>query len=364
MIAASLAKEQLRNQALSLGFSFFGVAPAQQAPGYEHLIEWIQRGYAGEMSYNPKRSDAYRHPDSVLEGCKSVVMLGMPYAKNPRTTRSKFEIESGSILEPVQASDCKIGSYATGQVDYHDLIRQRLNTLTNSLEAMYPDSKNRGVVDTAPLLERDFARLAGIGWVGKNTLLLNRSAGSCFFLAALLTSVELAQDNPFEEDHCGTCTACLDACPTSAFVGPHVLDASRCISYLTIEYRGVIPSDLSHKMDGWVFGCDVCQMVCPWNRKREADVPEELQPSHRIAKTSVEHWLSLDEPGFRKLYRKTPFWRTKLTGMQRNAMIVAANNHRFDLREQIASFASSNDEVLRATSQWSLAKLDREGGTQ
>jgi len=356
MIAASLAKEQLRNQALSLGFSFFGVAPAQQAPGYEHLIEWIQRGYAGEMSYIPKRSDAYRHPDSVLEGCKSVVMLGMPYAKNPRTTRSKFEIESGSILEPAQVSDCKIGSYATGQVDYHDLIRQRLNALTNSLEAMYPDSKNRGVVDTAPLLERDFARLAGIGWVGKNTLLLNRSAGSYFFLAALLTSVELAQDNPFEEDHCGTCTACLDACPTSAFVGPHVLDASRCISYLTIEYRGVIPSDLSHKMDGWVFGCDVCQMVCPWNRKREVELQSELQPSRLEKLESLEHWLTIDEKTFRKLYRHTPFWRTRLQGMQRNAMIAAANANRTELRPLVEKFAQSDDDVLRSTSLWCSTK--------
>ncbi len=357
MIAAMLAKDQLRSQATSLGFSLFGVARAQPAPGYTHLLEWIKRGYAGEMSYIPKRAAAYQHPDSVLEGCKSVVMLAMPYAANPLTTRSKRDSEPALNNEPSDSSQCKIGSYATGQVDYHDLIRQRLNELIEFLENMYPTSSNRGVVDTAPLLERDFARLAGIGWIGKNTLLLNRTAGSYFFLAALLTSVEFAADSPFEEDYCGSCTACLDACPTSAFIGPRVLDASRCISYLTIEYRGAIPSQLSEKMDDWVFGCDVCQMVCPWNRKPIVVVPSELQASRLGDLQSLEHWLTMDEPTFRTLYRNTPFWRTKLSGMQRNAMIAAANTNRKDLREFVERFANSDDEILRTTSQWCTSKL-------
>lgn len=362
MIVSNLAKDQLRGQAKLLGFSLFGVARAQAAPGYDHLLEWIKRGYAGEMSYIPKRSAAYRHPDSVLEGCKSVVMLGMPYAANPRTTRSRRDTEPGlnaTATQPASplSSQCKTGSYATGQVDYHDLIRGRLNQLLVLMETMVPASKNRGIVDTAPLLERDFARLAGIGWVGKNTLLLNRTAGSYFFLAALLTSVELPEDDPFEEDHCGSCTACLDACPTNAFVEPRVLDASRCISYLTIEYRGAIPNELSERMDGWVFGCDVCQMVCPWNRKRDVEVPSELQPTgslerESLDRESIEHWLTIDEATFRKLYRHTPYWRTKLHGMQRNAMIAAANSNQKTLRALIDRFATSENEVLRLTSRW------------
>ncbi len=352
MIATVLAKDQLRSQAMSLGFSLFGVASAQSAPGYTHLLEWIERGYAGEMSYIPKRSSAYEHPDSVLAGCNSVIMLAMPYTANPRTTRSKSdsELERGNETSP--SSQSNIGSYATGQVDYHDLIRQRLNALIHFLESMYPSSQNRGVVDTAPLLERDFARLAGLGWIGKNTLLLNRTAGSYFFLAALLTSVPFAADNPFEEDHCGSCTACLDACPTSAFVEPRVLDASRCISYLTIEYRGIIPSHLSEKMDGWIFGCDVCQMVCPWNRKREVEVPSELRATDLMELGSLEHWLKMDETTFRKLYRHTPFWRTKLKGMQRNAMIAVVHANRTDLQALVETFANSDDEVLRSTSHW------------
>ncbi len=358
MIAAVIAKDQLRSQALALGFSRFGVARAQTAPGFDHLIEWIRRGYAGEMSYLSKRSAAYQHPDSVLEGCKSVVMLAMPYASNPLTTPRKVSPETDqNEITPSQTTQCKIGNYATGQVDYHELIRQRLNQLSSVLETMYPGSRNRGVVDTAPLLERDFAKLAGIGWIGKNTLLLNRTEGSYFFLSALLTSVELAEDSPFDADHCGSCTACLDACPTAAFVGPRILDASKCISYLTIEYRGIIPDELSEKMEDWIFGCDVCQMVCPWNRKRNAEVPVELEPSQLGDKMSLEHWLTIDESTFRKLYRHTPFWRTRLQGMQRNAMIAAANSNRADLRPHIEALATSSDEVLQSTGVWCLSKL-------
>jgi len=356
MITSLLATDQLRNQAMALGFSLFGVVRAQPAPGFERLQEWIQRGYAGEMNYIAKRASAYQHPDAVLEGCQSVVMLTMPYASNPLTTPRKSTSDQLALAQ--DTSGYKIGNYAAGQVDYHDLIRERLNKLANSMETMFPGSRNRGVVDTAPLLERDFAQLAGIGWIGKNTLLLNRSEGSYFFLAALLTSVELAEDISSETDHCGSCTACLDACPTSAFVGPHVLDASKCISYLTIEYRGRIPDSLSEKMDGWIFGCDVCQMVCPWNRKRDVTVPSELQPDQMDFKTSLEHWLTIDEATFRKIYRHTPFWRTKLSGMQRNAMIAAANSNRQDLKPIVKKFLNSNDEVLLSTCRWCLTKLN------
>ena len=352
MIAEVLARDQLRQHALSLGFSLFGVAPAQPSKGYDNLVEWLKRGYSGEMSYIPKRVEAYRHPNSVLDGCKSVVMLAMPYAANPLTQKRKNTPEQD---KPLYGG--KIGNYATGQVDYHDLIRERLNQLASELEVMYPGAATRGVVDTAPLLEREFAQMAGIGWIGKNTLLLNREQGSYFFLAALLTTVKIAAESPFETDHCGSCTACLDACPTSAFVEPRVLNASKCISYLTIEYRGLIPQELSDQMQNWIFGCDACQIVCPWNRKAETDVLAEFQPLDLDEKTSLEHWLTMEQSNFRKLYRHTPFWRTKLTGMQRNAMIAAANSHRIDLLPIVESFATSTDEVLQATSLWCLAKL-------
>jgi epoxyqueuosine reductase len=362
MIASKLARDQLQFNASQLGFSLFGIANAQPSPGFDRLIEWLRRGYAGTMSYIQKRSSAYENPDSVLTGCKCVIMLAMPYAPHPSTMPSKavrhddsdFGIAKGVTL----AAESKMGNYASGQVDYHDLLHDRLDQLRSILESMYPGSKNRGVVDTAPLMERDFAQMAGLGWIGKNTLLLNREHGSYFFLAALLTDVELAADDPFATDHCGTCTACLDACPTSAFVAPRVLNASRCISYLTIEYRGEIAPELSDQMADWIFGCDECQIVCPWNRKRQAEIAPEFKPIDMETKTSLEHWLSIDEQTFRELYRRTPFWRTKLSGMQRNAMIAAGNTNRQDLRAHVERFSTSEDQVLVNTSIWCLKKLD------
>ena len=351
-------RQQIQELCLNLGFSLFGVTPAQVSPGFDRLQEWIARGYAGTMDYIPKRLEAYKHPHSVLEGCKSVIMLGMPYTPSPYTQPSKRT----TYVPPVKSSEtnqfAKIGSYACGKVDYHDLIRELLNQICGTIISLVPGSNNRGVVDTAPLMERDFAQLAGIGWIGKNTLLLNQKSGSYFFLAAILTDIELEADEPFQSDHCGTCTACLDSCPTSAFEAPHVLNASRCISYLTIEHRGSIKEELSEKMGDWLFGCDVCQTVCPWNRKSEVDVLAPLRHVDLEQKTTLEHWLELDEVGFRALYRKTPFWRTKLTGMQRNAMIVAANQQRYDLVPLIESFLKSENEVLVDTASSSLIRLN------
>ena len=351
-----------------LGFSLFGVARAQASPGFARLQEWIAQGYAGTMDYIPKRLEAYRHPDAVLEGCKSVIMLGMPYTPSPHTRPSKransssahaHDNESSATPDAAANRFAKLGSYASGSVDYHDLIRESLNQICSHLAQQVPGSSNRGVVDTAPLMERDFAQLAGIGWIGKNTLLLHRQMGSYFFLAAVLTDIELEADDPFRSDHCGTCTACLDACPTGAFEKPHVLNASKCISYLTIEHRGTIAAELSEGMGDWLFGCDVCQMVCPWNRKVEAEVPPPFQHSDLDRKSSLEHWLQLDEDGFRTLYRKTPFWRTKLVGMHRNAMIVAANTNRHDLVPLIELLLQSDNSVLVQTAVETLARLNK-----
>jgi epoxyqueuosine reductase len=300
-------------------------------------------------------------------------MLGMPYTPSPHTRPSKRansssassrpELSDGSGAAAAPAAKAnrlaKLGSYASGSVDYHDLIRESMNQICSYLAQQVPGSSNRGVVDTAPLMERDFAQLAGIGWIGKNTLLLHRQMGSYFFLAAVLTDIELEADNPFPSDHCGTCTACLDACPTDAFEKPHVLNASKCISYLTIEHRGTITAELSEGIGEWLFGCDVCQMVCPWNRKVEVEVLPPFQHLDLDQKSSLEHWLQLDDAGFRTLYRKTPFWRTKLAGMQRNAMIVAANTNRLDLVPLIEPLLQSENSVLAQTALESLARLNK-----
>ena len=228
--------------------------PGCCAAGAARLDEWLAAGYAGQMHYLADRRDAYGDPNRVLDGVRSVVMLAMNYrTAEPAGPASRagprFAICVGRGRLP------RFDPRAAGSVGGVPAA------------IVSPEARVRGVVDTAPLLEREFAQLAGLGWIGKNTLLLNRDEGSWFFLAALLTDIELAYDAPHETDHCGTCRACLDACPTDAFPQPYVLDASRCISYLTIELRDAMPTELRPGMGEWVFGCDVCQDVCPWNSR-------------------------------------------------------------------------------------------------
>lgn len=361
-------REQLEALAAASGFPLFGIATARNSDAMEHLRSWIEQGYHGTMHYLAERLDAYQHPDAVLEGCRSVVMLGMAYASHPETRKRKHlpsPHSSKHLAAPDHSKppfedaplDARIGNYAMGEVDYHDFIRSQLNSMIQEVSEVVPGSRWRGVVDTAPLLERDYARIAGMGWIGKNTLLLNREWGSYFFLAALLTDLELPSDEPSATDHCGSCTACLDVCPTNAFVEPHVLNASRCISYLTIEYRGSIDPSLRQSMGNWIFGCDLCQIVCPWNRKRIDDYLPEFKPTGVEEKHSLRHWLSLDEETFRKLYRKTPFWRTKLRGMQRNALIAAGNMGRIDLLDLIVHHTRSEDPVVSESAVWAHQQI-------
>ncbi len=212
----------LKSEAARLGFGLAGVAPAVRPAGLDKLDQWLAAGYAGEMHYLAGRRAAYDHPRHVLDGARSVAILAFNYRN--------------AQAETAQPGRGRVSCYAWGD-DYHDLIRQRLDALCAFVAAHSPQARVRGVVDTAPLLEREFAELAGLGWIGKHTLLLNKQAGSWFFLAALVTDLELSYDAPYGADHCGTCRACLDACPTQAFVDSYVLDARRCISYLTIESR-------------------------------------------------------------------------------------------------------------------------------
>src|SRR6478609_8972317 len=219
--------QRIKTEASQLGFVLVGVCPAVAPAGVARLSEWLARGYAGEMDYLNARSPAYEHPRHVLDGVRSIVMLGWPY--------------SGATAPLPAAGHGRVSRYAWSGDDYHDIIHARLMQLVATLSSTASQAKARGVVDTAPLLEREFAQLAGLGWVGKNTLLINKPSGSYFFLAALLTDQALTYDEPFTAEHCGTCRACLDACPTGAFPQPYVLDASRCISYLTIELREAVP---------------------------------------------------------------------------------------------------------------------------
>lgn len=343
--------DRLKEAARAEGFSQLGIAPAMEPDGYSRLVEWIERGFAGEMHYLADRVGAYRHPSGVVDGARSVVMLTFPY--------------SGDATPAADDGRGRVARYLWSGDDYHDVIHPKLKRLRNVLLQAHPDARIRGVVDTAPLMERDFARLAGLGWQGKNTLLINKYAGSYFFLAALVTDLSLPADAPHESDHCGTCRRCLDACPTDAFPQPGVLDATRCISYLTIEHRGVIPEPLREPMGSWVFGCDVCQEVCPWNRPRRDAAPDAGQGEEgaaRGAEGSVERLdlldlFSLDDESFRSLYRKSPIWRARRRGLLRNAAIALGNQGRPEAVPALARGLYDAEPLVRGAAAWALARI-------
>jgi epoxyqueuosine reductase len=330
-----------------LGFVLAGVAAAAEPARIDAFHRWLENGYAGQMHYLEKRAEAYRHPNQVLAGCRTLLMLALPYR----------------AAEPQASPDdrARVARYAVGEADYHDVIHQRLKQLKAWLEQASPGALVRGVVDTAPLLEREFAEAAGLGWVGKNTLLLNRVWGSYFFLAALLTDLPLVVDPPQDKGYCGSCTACLDACPTDAFVQPYVLDATRCLSYLTIEHRGPVAAELAQHFDAWVFGCDICQEVCPWNRKAAFSEEADFQPRADLAELSIEEILQLDEAGFRQRFRHTPLWRSKRRGILRNAILLSGGKRMVGLRPHLRALLDDEEPLVREAATWALHRLDERG---
>jgi len=317
-----------------------GIAPAVESNGFHRLVDWIARGFAGEMDYFAKRREAYRHPSSVLQGVKSLIALAYPYSA-----------ASPACLAPGQG---RVARYVWSGEDYHDVIHAKLKRICDFLQDQQPATRARGVVDTAPLMEREIAQQAGLGWCGKNTLLLNQRQGSYFFLTCVLTDIVLPYDRPHETTHCGRCTACLDACPTQAFPQPGVLDASRCISYLTIEHRGPIAVELREGIGDWFFGCDVCQEVCPWNRK-PARVAA-MQPGQMDA-IELHELFTMTDQQFRARFRRTPLWRSKRRGLLRNAAIVLGNQRRSESVESLIVGLNDGEPIVRGAAAWALGKI-------
>ncbi|MCH7687588.1 MAG: tRNA epoxyqueuosine(34) reductase QueG [Planctomycetes bacterium] len=337
----------IKTEAQRIGFELVGIAPAVTPSGFHDFQQWLNRGYAGEMDYLPRREDAYEHPRHVLDGVKSIVMLGANY----------------NTAKPQAAgpNEGAVSRYASGSTDYHDVLKNKLDQLADFLHEQQPGCRTRGVVDTAPLLERDFARLAGLGWFGKNTLLINKKLGSWLFLAALLTDVELEYDQPHESSHCGNCTRCLDACPTDAFPEPYVLDARKCISYLNIELRDPIPVELREGMGEWLFGCDICQEVCPWNNKAPLSEEPAFQPIQDLSPVDAVELLQLTDEQFRERFRHTPLWRPKRAGLLRNAAIVLGNRGNERAVPVLIDALNDSEPMIRGAAAWALGKL---GGKQ
>lgn len=337
----------LKQRAQELGFTLAGVTAAATPARLSKFAQWLESGYAGQMSYLAARREAYSHPSSMLNGCKSLLMLGMPYLIQEQQRR---------VLSPWPGVG-KVARYAQSGLDYHDVIRSRLKSLRKWFIQQCPSSNARGVVDTAPLLEREFAEAAGLGWVGKNTLLLNKQWGSYFFLAALLVDIELEFDQPHHTSHCGSCTACLDNCPTDAFVAPYVLDANKCISHATIESPMLPDESVSENLRGWIFGCDICQEVCPWNRRSHLGIESAFFPKPNHAELSVEQVLELTDQDFESTFRQTPIWRAKRRGLLRNAILLAGTQRLEPLLPALISKLSDHDELVRSAVAWALGEF-------
>ncbi len=336
-------EERLKQQARRLGFDRAGIARAAEADGFDRFRDWLAEGHAGEMDYLHRHAAARRHPESILAAVKSVVMVAVNY-----------HAASGDAQTSAPA---RVARYARGGRDYHEVLWERLDRLLEWVKEQVPGCRGRSVVDTAPLLERDFARRAGLGWIGKNTMLLDKHLGSYFFLGALLLDLDLAPDAPHLASHCGTCTACLDACPTDAFPAPGVLDARLCISYLTIELKGPIPEEMREGIGDWLFGCDVCQEVCPWNRKAPLTDGVEFQPRADLNPADALELLSLSEEEFRRRYRHTALWRAKRCGILRNAAIVLGNRGDPSVLPALRKALDDPEPTICEAVAWAINKL-------
>lgn len=334
-------EDRLKAEARRLGFSLSGIAPATDADGFGRYVEWLDAGYAGDMHYLHRTKEARRHPRSIVENVRSVLMLGMEYTSEPGT-----EATPGFG---------KVAKYARGP-DYHRFVWDRENELSAWLMREVPGCEAWGVADTAPLLERDFARRAGLGWVGKNTMLIHKQRGSFFVLGAILTDLVLEPDPPSETNHCGTCTACLDACPTQAFPSPGVLDARRCISYLTIEVRTPIPAGFREPIGDWLWGCDVCQDVCPWNRFAGRD-GLAFPVDESLAALDPVEVLGQSEDEFRARFKKTALWRNRRAGLRRNAAIVLGNVGGEQAIPVLEEAAVDTDEAVSEAAAWALVRV-------
>ena len=303
---ANQHKRSIVSKAQELGFFYCGFSKAgfleEEAPRLEN---WLKKDYQGKMSYMDNHFDKRLDPTKLVPGSKSVISLLFNYASD--------EVQS-------DAEAPKISKYAYGE-DYHFVVKERLLALFEFLKETIGEVEGRAFVDSAPVMDRAWAKKSGLGWIGKNSNLIHPKAGSFFFIAELITDLEFDQDGPIK-DYCGSCTKCLDHCPTDAIVEPQLVDASRCISYLTIELKDqVIPNEFKGKMDNWAFGCDVCQDVCPWNRLSKPNKEERFQ-NPKLLDLTKKDWMDLNEETYRELLKRSPMKRAKFKGIKRNVFFV------------------------------------------
>ena len=303
--------ELIRKFSLELGFNYCGIAKARMlSEDARRLESWLQKGMHGKMQYMENYFDLRIDPSKLVPGARSVITLLLNY----------FPSEQQNDHVP------RISKYAFGK-DYHEVIRAKLRSFLELIHQQIGEVQGRGFVDSAPVLERSWVREAGIGWIGKNANLITKEQGSFFFIATLITDLELEYDDPFVKDYCGSCSRCIDACPTNAILESHVVDGSKCISYFTIELKdSLLPGELKNKFDDWMFGCDVCQDVCPWNRFSKPTAEVAFTPIPEILNFTTKHWEELSEEAFKKIFQHSPLKRSKYSGIKRNLKFLRANS--------------------------------------
>ncbi len=335
---------------LALGFDRVGVAPAEPTPQTEFLRQWIARGFAGEMEYLVRRLEERVDPRRVLEGARSIIAVSL--ALDPEVEESPGERPLGFVAR-----------YARGD-DYHRVLGERLRAYESELRVLAGRPiRSRSYVDTGPVQERAYSARAGLGWIGKNTCLIDPELGSHVFLGVVITDLPLRASAP-EPDHCGTCRACLEACPTQAFDAPYLLDATRCLSYLTIEQRGAIPESMREALGNRVFGCDVCQEVCPWHSRRRRRVPpdplglrQRLAPRSEWRAPALGWLLELDEESWQRATERMALRRSGRRGLLRNALIAAGNSGDPALIPAVERHAGGDDPLLADHAAWALARI-------
>jgi epoxyqueuosine reductase len=353
-----------------LGFDHCGIAAARQFPELAHLEEWLARGYAGDMRY--LHDQRRQSPSCIVQGARSVIVCALNY-----NTSLPFSTEVPHEIASQDGPHGWVARYAWGD-DYHSVLGEKLDVLVDLLRKEFPEPfEARAYVDTGPVIERVAAKYAGLGWLAKNTCLIQEESGSWFFLAVIVTTLDLAESlGPAgipPADLCGNCRLCVDACPTSAIVEPYVLDARRCISYLTIELRGAIPVELREPMGRHVFGCDICQDVCPWNRRAPVTALAGFEPrraaQHSLFSPDLEWLVSLTEQEYRELFRGSPVKRTKWRGLIRNACVALGNSGlragdpRYEeICARLRKLAAAEDSVIAEHAGWALIRLEAKIG--
>ena len=339
----------VRRAALAAGFDLVGIAPAADARELEHFPAWIAAGHAGEMKYmeaRDERGELKRASLSrVAPWARSVIVCAINYNTDHPYSMDVNDPERGWISR-----------YAWSREDYHDAVLRRLRQVEQAVRATTEKVESRSYVDTGPIVERVFAKYAGIGWIGKNTCLINQKMGSWLFLGVILTSLELAHDLPVP-DRCGTCTRCIEACPTDALLKPYELDSNRCIAYLTIEKRGSIPEKFREGIGQQVFGCDICQDVCPWNRKAPHSSASEFEPRAGLVNPALDWLAEMSAEEFRESFRGSPIRRAKPAGLRRNAAIAMGNSCREQFVPVLERMTGDSDPSVSESAAWGLGRL-------